>query len=82
MDHKETQVEHIWMGNHTGGKLDRKTRMTPDFKIKRDVMRTRTRTRLWTLDGPDSPDTNRIKSNQINWTHDAGFRSLSTPPKD
>lgn len=40
---KKTQVEHIRAGkcNHTGGKLDGKTKIRPDFKIKQDVRRTK-----------------------------------------
>lgn len=43
---EETQVEHIRgrRPNHSGGKLDRKSRMTADFKIKQDVRRKRIQT--------------------------------------
>lgn len=46
MGDSETQVEHIRLGNPiTWGRADRKPRMTPHFKIKQDVRRTRVKTR-------------------------------------
>lgn len=41
----DTQLEHIREAHSItpDGKLDRKTRMVPDIKIKQEVMRTRTK---------------------------------------